>query len=122
MGEFKKARRGLFLWRSVETNDPGSSVSEQPSRGAPGRHVLIHDQERSQAVEVISVSFSGKVVSNVGDICSFTNVGNVRHAVGVEGDLCKHSRISLSGSLQITLIYVATLYRHGNHIGVHAGA
>src|SRR5688500_12160655 len=51
---------------------------EQSSRSTFGRHVLIHNQERSEAMEVVSVSFSGKVVSNVSDIRSFTNVSNVR--------------------------------------------
>src|SRR5687767_6376729 len=96
------------------------TLFEQSPRGPLRRHVLIHNQERSEAMEVVSVSFSGKVVSNVSDIRSLTNVSNVGHAIGVEGNLCKDSLVSLGGSLQKALVYVSTLNRHGNHKGVHA--
>src|SRR5262249_4277752 len=75
----------------------------------------------SQPVEVVDVSFSGKVISHVGNVGAFTDVRDVGHALRVQRYFGQHAVIASSCNGLVLLVDISAFYGYGDHVAIHAG-
>src|SRR5438309_5839264 len=85
-------------------------------------HPFVHDQESSEAVEVILITLARKVISEIADVGSFADVSEISQAVGADRKLREHTVVTLLRHGLVMLWQVSTLHSHPHHVAVHAGA
>ena len=86
-----------------------------------GVPLFVHQKERTQPVEVVRKSWTGKIPGQVADVRPDADFCNVRHTICPESHEAHDSVIPLASKRQILPVDVSTLDGHVHDVGEHAG-
>ena len=84
--------------------------------------MLVHNEKRSEPVEIVRISGTVEVVVEIADVGAAADVCDVRLSFGIDGKLSENSLISLASDVEHLLWDVFALNGHVNCVRIHGRA